>query len=242
MNLVPQLFWIVLLSCLQASSLYAQVLEATPTADIGIGAELELSTFKKYLQPGDPPVGGLNLMISVMKVHYSNAGQHSQVMRLCKFQESVATNEEDRISARNCRLGSLTSLGRYSEAEELSYELGEWTPRPKPDDIVKEINRVYFIAGMAELQGDLKATEVAHKRILELVNYGWSIPPPVGNIIVPEAMKTALASLTTMFYVEKKREALSKLATLAYYRQDEEGYVRLSGDQQCSSPYSIASQ
>lgn len=211
----------------------ASAQETNPAEDLyagGQASEMELRTFGRYVRAGDKieekPLH--RFMLSLVAALYGISQQHGQVLRVCEYGESIAQDPEERQESRRCRLGALTNLGRFSEAESLAVGDGHWLPNESSSDPLQPIVDLQWIASMGLNQGNMLAAEESYARILKLtssVRRRLSSPSATPEISAEVSMHVRNVSLSNLSHLEIN--AHDQLARIAYYRQDFGSYRTL---------------
>lgn len=220
--------WAIALVTLDISGASAQEVnghKAPEAAANGSASSMELDTFGEYLEAGRsaPVRDGLNkLMLATVTASYHISGQFKEELRLCKYRESIAENEAERTQARECRLGALTNLGRFSEAEELAYNDNKWSPQASSPNGISDIKRWLLLARLSLNQGNIQAASTAFQRTLQLITAEKSKTVPKAP---PEQELAGLQeSLTDSWLRDWEISCLNSLARIDFELQNFDRY------------------
>ncbi|WUR15515.1 CHAT domain-containing protein [[Empedobacter] haloabium] len=158
----------LLASAAQARQAPSPAVPASAPAPIGPGAEGELAAFGQLLDPARPlaapgPLDAFNRVLAGAR--YQILGQYAQVLRLCRYDERVATSAAARDTARGCQRAALVNLERYREAEELALAHGALLP-PSGQPPEASARHWHWSATLALNLGQVRVAEAAYRRAL----------------------------------------------------------------------------
>ncbi|CDG83600.1 conserved hypothetical protein [Janthinobacterium agaricidamnosum NBRC 102515 = DSM 9628] len=146
----------------------------------GSAAEMELNAFGGLVRAGQKPVrdrgAWSDLNLTMIAAQYNISKQYPQALRICAYQESIATEQKAIQQARYCRLVALTNMGRYAEAEEMAYADAQWNASLdgiKTQDtfvqLQRYLNHLAVLSTLSLAQGNAAMAKASIAKIMSLL-------------------------------------------------------------------------
>lgn len=210
---------------------------APPNAVAGVGSDIELNAFGRYLEPGrldDIQFDfGKRISLQAALFVYSRNQQSDQVLRLCRVQEVLAANEKDRSNAHRCKVSALARLGRFTEVEELLFSPPPHSGQPDLSNPLSEISDLQIVGALALNQGDITAASQAYNSILSIIERAdrqaimraRGVDKEPDNIDGSRELQELLETLAQ----ESRIDALYRLTRIEYFRQNAKQYFEKVG-------------
>ncbi|WP_426055777.1 CHAT domain-containing protein [Janthinobacterium sp. PSPC2-1] len=199
-----------------------------PTLASGTPAELEKKIFGGYLEPGKTPAlrnpGFNDFNLRNILLFYGMTGQYAQRLRICRFQERLATNAAEKKESSLCIVGALLSLGRYAEGEDLFYSDEARNLDKSSATPMQEVNELKTILNISLNQGNTSLALMIVDRIIALYP-ALRIVPTTWDSSDKELFGTGQTLMKRLF--DEDEAATQKTKTrLIYFEQDKERYQK----------------
>lgn len=194
----------------------------------GPPAELEKKIFGGYLEPGKTPElanpGFNDFSLKTVLALYAMTGQYAQCLRICQFQERLASNTVEKKESNLCIVGALLNLGRYAEGEDLFYSEEARNPDKSYATPLQEVSELNTILTISLNQGNTSLASMIVDRIIALYPAVRKIPTTwdSSNKESFDMGQTLMKGLFDQIEVVTHKTK----ARLIYFEQDKEHYQK----------------